>query len=64
MIAKAVKNAKSKKTNEDVFTPEAPKEDDKASNQQIMSLAEKAEQKQAEIMLKESEEAQKREDEA
>ena len=47
MIAKAVKNAKSKKTNEDVFTPEAPKEDDKASNQQIMSLAEKAEQKQA-----------------
>lgn len=29
-----------------------------------MSLAEKAEQKQAEIMLKESEEAQKREEEA
>jgi hypothetical protein len=44
LIAKAVKNANSKK-NGDIFTLEAPKEDDKTSNQEIMSLAEKADQK-------------------
>jgi len=31
LIAKAVKNAKNKK-NEGIFTPEAPKDDDKTSN--------------------------------
>jgi len=32
LIAKAVRNAKNKK-NGDIFTPEAPKDDDKTSNQ-------------------------------
>jgi len=47
LIAKAVKNAKSKKSGDNLFTPEAPKqqEDDKTSNQEIMSLAEQADQK-------------------
>jgi|TARA_B110000285_G_C14971853_1_gene536969 hypothetical protein len=38
LIAKAVKNAKTKKS-EDIFTPESPA-DDKTSNQEITNLAE------------------------
>jgi hypothetical protein len=65
LIAKAVKKAKAEKSNDDLFgsSTNTPKQDDdKASNQEIMSLAEKAEAKEAEILFNQSNEELRKEE--